>query len=83
MYDLCGSDLDNDGDLDLIGAEATGVFIHLGNGNGSFQSPSNQFTSGVGLDLSDFNGDNILDLSVGMAPSVQIGCSDRTSLTVL
>ncbi|WP_460576894.1 FG-GAP-like repeat-containing protein [Hymenobacter coalescens] len=62
------ADVDGDGDLDLIGAVSTQVYLRLNTGNGDFASPVTLLnypreTIG-GLTLGDVDGDGDLDLAV-------------------
>ncbi len=65
------ADLNNDGKLDLIGADAGGssFMTFIGNGDGTFQGPFSFYDPNPGsfysaLALGDFNADTLLDLAV-------------------
>lgn len=70
------ADFNGDGNLDMIyygEAEGyAGLFVLLGNGNGTFQNPTAARTipniGNPGVAVGDFNGDGILDLAVGSSP---------------
>lgn len=69
---LAVGDLNGDGKLDLVTpvSEYIGVYVLLGNGDGTFQPPTGSFLTGGGganVALGDFNRDGKLDLAV---PSV-------------
>ncbi|HSZ54400.1 MAG TPA: FG-GAP-like repeat-containing protein [Tepidisphaeraceae bacterium] len=74
--DLTTADLNGDGKPDLAVAEATGVSILLGNGNGTFQAPIT-FASATSPNVpanvvaADFNGDGKQDLAFGGAGSTR------------
>jgi hypothetical protein len=83
------ADFNNDGILDLAIASLTAsnvpptggtVSVLLGNGDGTFQSPTS-YTTGVpyGLAVGDFNGDGILDIATA-DESDAVGTSTTISL---
>jgi len=89
----CGSvavaDLNGDGNLDVVetSGDTNQVFVALGNGNGTFQTPQ-PYTVGTypqGVTIGDFNGDGIPDLAVADPNSsdvdILIGNGDGTFAT--
>ncbi len=70
-------DLNGDGKLDFVAASnhGGGVYVFLGNGNGTFQNPTTYNPTGGGgfssVTLADFNGDNLLDIAT--ADNANIG----------
>jgi len=65
-------DFNGDGSLDAIALEG-GIYVFLGNGDGTFRRPS--FDSSVGgydAVAADFNGDGILDLAILRETEIQI-----------
>jgi hypothetical protein len=65
-------DFNGDGNLDAVALEG-GVYVFLGNGDGTFRRPS--FDSNVGgfdAVAADFNGDGILDLALLRETEIQI-----------
>jgi len=81
-YWLVAGDFNKDGKLDLAiankgdpayGTDNGGVLVFLGQGNGSFQNPTN-YPAGINpnfITAADVNGDNVLDLIVATsAPNV-------------
>ena len=57
--------LNTDKDLDLVIAAPSGVWVYLGNGDGSFKTPVNySFPYGDSIAIADVNGDKKLDLIV-------------------
>jgi FG-GAP-like repeat len=83
------ADMNRDGNLDLAfspydGTGAVGVYIFIGNGDGTFQ-PEISYRAGAGansLKGADFNGDGLLDLAVANVESnnvsVLVGNGDGT-----
>ncbi len=59
-------DVNQDGRLDLVGAESTFVTVSLGNGNGSFQPPILSSSSALitALAVADLDSDGRLDVAV-------------------
>lgn len=78
------ADLNGDGNPDLVSGTSSGLFVQLGNGDGTFQSPYQIETGGVSdlldsgwlrdsnLVFGDFNGDGNLDIAM-------VECSGSTS----
>jgi hypothetical protein len=63
---LAVGDLDGDDNLDLVTANANGVSVLLGNGDGSFQTPTS-FDVGdyvASVAVGDFNDDELMDIGV-------------------
>src|SRR5262249_23742431 len=84
---LAAADLNGDGVLDLIGDHNPfrnrdhGLWVLLGNGDGTFQSPIDFGPANVvGFAAADFNGDQILDLVGGSSdgPFIMLGNGDGT-----
>jgi hypothetical protein len=74
------ADLNGDGILDLV----NGIFVFLGNGNGTFQGATDYGFPGASL-VADVNGDGVLDLTgtyavgnAGSGISVALGKGDGT-----
>ncbi len=69
---VVSGDFDNDGILDLVvvtqnefGDGVAGVWLLIGNGDGTFQAPSEVLTGNIGdIVAADFNGDGALDLAL-------------------
>jgi hypothetical protein len=69
--DMVGADFNGDGKLDLVAEYGTGLYLLLGNGDGTFQKPRRTATdkrfpgcgNGPSLVVSDFNSDGIADLA--------------------
>src|SRR5262249_18526334 len=79
---LAAGDFDSDGNLDLATANfySASVSVLKGNGDGTFQGPSNIaiWPTPSSVALGDFNGDGLLDLGVasGVSASVLLGHGD-------
>jgi hypothetical protein len=67
-FSVAVGDLNGDGKLDFAVTDVnSGVYVFLGNGDGSFGQPSGPITAGknpVAVTVGDFNGDGIMDLVV-------------------
>ena len=66
---IATADFNSDGNLDLLVAGANGLFLLLGNGNGSFRLSSTQPTTLPVLApvVADFNGDGAPDIAAPLA----------------
>jgi hypothetical protein len=81
--DMVGADFNGDGELDLIAEFGTGLYLFLGNGDGTFQTPHRIVTdkrfagcgSGPSLVVNDFNSDGKADLAFcdWTGPTLRIG----------
>jgi hypothetical protein len=77
---LVVADFNNDGIPDIVAAVPQrsgvllfGVFVYLGNGDGTFQAPITAYAANAqSLAAGDFNGEGKLDLAVGQGSSVAI-----------
>jgi len=75
---LSVADVNHDGKLDIIGLAsfAQGVFVFLGNGDGTFQSPINHSVGTIGqaegLAVADLNADGRPDLVVSINSGVAV-----------
>ena len=65
IYDVATADFNNDGKLDLLTANYSGVFYSKGNGDGTFASPVNLNNLQSGnIKIGDFNNDNKPDFAI-------------------
>jgi hypothetical protein len=81
--DMVGADFNGDGKLDLVAKYGTGLYLFLGNGDGTFQTPRRIVTDkrfpecgdGPSLVVNDFNGDGKADLAFcdSSGPVLRIG----------
>jgi hypothetical protein len=85
------ADVNGDGQLDLIAGNQCGatcsngvIDVHLGNGDGTFQSPIASITPIINSDyfepvvLADFDGDGKLDLASAVSNFLMLGNGDGT-----
>lgn len=75
-YDLETADVDNDGSLDLIGADGGPIWTMLGKGNGTFGGQIFRFSqvlTGLELTVADFNNDGDLDVAAVDASGGHVG----------
>lgn len=72
-YDFAAGDLNGDGKLDIVTIGGGGVFVLIGNGDGSFQSPV-LYSGGYPyhVALGDFNGDGRLDVMTSDGGSLRL-----------
>lgn len=84
ITDYAAADVNGDGKPDLIGSGDGGVWVQLGNGDGTFEAPVQYAPSsgGIALKVADFDGDGNLDIAViggnGTEFSVLPGNGDGT-----
>jgi hypothetical protein len=74
-YSIVSSDFNGDGNADVVVANAEGTSLLLGNGDGTFQTPTPYFPGGTFIATGDFNGDH--------KPDVVIAGGSLSSVTVL
>jgi hypothetical protein len=78
---IAAADLNGDGKLDLaVSGRQAELMILIGNGDGSFQTPSNQGTGNGQVAVADFNGDGFPDVAVtnGNGVALREGNGDGT-----
>ncbi len=75
-YDLEIGDVDDDGALDLIGADGGPIWTMLGDGDGTFGTQLYRFSdvvTGLELGVGDFDGDGTLDVATVDASGGHVG----------
>lgn len=74
-YSLVASDFNGDGDVDIVVTNGGVTSLLLGNGDGTFQTPTPYFPGGTFIATGDFNGDH--------KPDVVVAGGSLSNVTVL